>query len=431
MTPDSIAMRISDLALGGSSGVAGGPFGSALGRKDYVADGVPVIRGAQLARGQRFSHSDLVFVTDEKADRHLRNLAFPGDVVVTQRGTIGQVGLIPIDSAYERYLLSQSQMKITVNPRVADREFVYFALRSPNSQAALTRHAITAGVPHINLAMLRDFRVPVPALPVQRRIAALLGTFDELIEINERQRELLEDVARSLYREWFVRFRFPGHENGSSGSLPTGWEPSTLGRLAKWFSGGTPSTRNPDYWEGGIPWITSGSLTSLLLTTSQRTLTPAGVAAGSRLVDRDTLLFVVRGMSLVREFRVGIADRALAFGQDCKALTAVEGVHPLYLAFAVLDRQHDIQRMVELAGHGTGKLSTDRVKAVEVPLPPASVQSQFANAVAPIRELISVSARCARCLAETRDLVLPRLVTGRLDIDHVNLAGLLADEEEA
>jgi len=90
-----------------------------------VADGVPVVRGAQLSDRRRFSLSNLVFVSEEKAIRHTGNLAYPGDVIVTQRGTIGQVGLVPDAPPYDRYLLSQSQMKISPDPAKADAEFLY------------------------------------------------------------------------------------------------------------------------------------------------------------------------------------------------------------------------------------------------------------------------------------------------------------------
>jgi type I restriction enzyme S subunit len=281
-------------------------------------------------------------------------------------------------------------------------------------------------VPGVNRNHLHALLVRVPEVGVQRRIAAVLTAFDELTAINERRLELLEDVARSLYREWFVRFRFPGHE-AADGFRPD-WEPTDLGSIAKWYSGGTPSTKNAEYWDGGFPWITSGSLRGMLLSTSERTLTAAGVAAGSRVVDRDAVLFVVRGMSLVREVRAGIADRTVAFGQDCKALTALEGVEPLFLAFTVLDRQEAMHRMVELAGHGTGKLSTDRVKALPVLLPPAELQRAFVVAVSPIRDSISTAIDAVRTLARTRDLLLPRLITGRLDISDVDLGALLPEE---
>jgi type I restriction enzyme S subunit len=280
-----------------------------------------------------------------------------------------------------------------------------------------------AAVPGVNRNHLHALRVRVPAVATQRRIAAVLGALDELIAINERRIDLLEDIARSVYREWFVRFRAPGFEDNTF--APADWQLTDLGSIATWFSGGTPSTKNPDYWAGGIPWITSGSLRSVLLSDSERTLTPAGVAAGSRIVDRDAVLFVVRGMSLVREVRAGIADRPVAFGQDCKALVAVDGIEPLFLAFTVLDRQETMHGMVELAGHGTGKLSTDRVKALPVVLPPAEVQQAFVATIAPIRDSISAAIGATSALAAARDLLLPRLVTGRLDVSDVDVCDLL------
>ncbi|RYG94310.1 MAG: restriction endonuclease subunit S, partial [Alphaproteobacteria bacterium] len=199
---------------------------------------------------------------------------------------------------------------------------------------------------HVHLIQVRM----VPDLRLQQRITAVLSAFDKLIEINHRRIELLEDLARSLYREWFVQFRFPGHQDSafietSLGTIPKGWSVRTLGASAKWLSGGTPSTTEPSYWNGDIPWITSGSLTSVLLDSSDRQLTESGAQNGTRLVDKDALLFVVRGMSLVREFRVGIAERRLAFGQDVKGLVAHEDIEPLFLAFAVLHRQDEIQSM--------------------------------------------------------------------------------------
>jgi type I restriction enzyme S subunit len=285
-----------------------------------------------------------------------------------------------------------------------------------------------SAVPGVNRNHLHRLPVRIPRLVEQRRISVVLAAFDELIESNERRIELLESLARSLYREWFVRLRAPTVE-AESGELPYGWQLTDLGSIARWYSGGTPSTKNDAYWDGGIPWITSGCLRTVLLSESDRTLTSAGVAAGSRIVDRDAVLFVVRGMSLIREVRAGIAERELAFGQDCKALVAVDGVEPSFLAFTVLDRQTAMHGMVELAGHGTGKLSTDRIKALPVALPPLAVQRQFANAVTPIRAGIAAAMDTARALAHTRDLLLPRLVSGRLDLSGVDLSGLAVAEE--
>jgi len=230
-------VSIDDIAAPDRYAVVGGPFGSALGRNDYVSEGVPVIRGAQLGGPGAFSHDELVFVAEEKADRHLGNLAYPGDVVVTQRGTVGQIGRIPNDGPYPRYLLSQSQMKLTVDSSQANARFIYYALLAPGAQQSLHGSTMSAGVPHINLATFRELKLGLPSLSTQRSVAEVLGAIDDLIENNRRRIELLEQVAQAIYREWFVHFRYPGHENAiivdsPLGPIPEGWRVKPLGEVA-------------------------------------------------------------------------------------------------------------------------------------------------------------------------------------------------------
>jgi type I restriction enzyme S subunit len=148
--------------------VTSGPFGSKLGRKDYRDQGVPVLRGANLRVGGGFDETDLVYVSEEKADELRSSLTGPGDIVITQRGTLGQVGMIPPHPRFERYVLSQSQMKVTTEPEVAAPGFVYAQMRSENTTRRFVAQAITAGVPHVNLALLRNFQIVVPPIAVQR-----------------------------------------------------------------------------------------------------------------------------------------------------------------------------------------------------------------------------------------------------------------------
>ena len=162
--------------------LVGGPFGSELTTSDYVEEGVPVIRGSNLPDDSFFDDSEFVFVREEKADQLFANNAHPGDVVFTQRGTLGQVGLIPTESQFSRYLISQSQMKLSVNPAKADARFVYYYFRHPETVQNIKNHAITSGVPHINLGLLREFEMPLPPVDVQRDIVSTLSAYDDLIE---------------------------------------------------------------------------------------------------------------------------------------------------------------------------------------------------------------------------------------------------------
>jgi type I restriction enzyme, S subunit len=177
-----VVRRISEIASPERYAVTSGPFGSKLGRKDYLTQGVPVIRGTNLSVGGAFRDTDFVFVSEAKADAMPSCQAHPGDILVTQRGTLGQVGIIPPEPRFPRYVISQSQMKITVDPAVGSGQYLYAAIRSPEVTARLQAQAMTAGVPHINLSILRNFQVVWPTLALQNQLQPALRLFAQQVE---------------------------------------------------------------------------------------------------------------------------------------------------------------------------------------------------------------------------------------------------------
>ena len=182
----------------GRNAVTGGPFGSKLGRMHYVDSGVPVIRGTNLRVGGGFDDANVVFVTEDKARELSSSLARRGDVVITQRGTLGQVGLIPDRSRFGIYLLSQSQMKITVDHSKATPGFVYSQFRTAETTARFAAQAMSSGVPHVNLALLRDFEIILPPLHLQHRFGELVaGLLVEDWVLAEQVRGLI-DLRDSL-----------------------------------------------------------------------------------------------------------------------------------------------------------------------------------------------------------------------------------------
>ncbi len=235
--------------------LVGGPFGSDLVSKDYVPSGVPVIRGANMGKG-RWVSGDFVFVSEEKADALSANCAKPGDLVFTQRGTIGQVALVP-EAEFDRYLISQSQMKLSVDPRKASGIFLFYVFSTAEQQIYIQQNAIRTGVPHTNLGILRNTPVRLPLLGGQKAIATVLSNIDAMIELNQRINAELEGMAKLLYDYWFVQFDFPmtaaqaaamgkpklaGQPYRASGGkmsynealkrkIPEGWEAKSLARL--------------------------------------------------------------------------------------------------------------------------------------------------------------------------------------------------------
>lgn len=235
---------VSDVAAPGKNALVGGPFGSNLVSKDYAPSGVPVIRGQNMGDG-RWVGGEFAFVTPAKADSLAANMARPRDIVFTQRGTLGQVAIVPRGS-FERYLISQSQMKLTVDESKADVLFLYYLFTSPKQQAYIRNNAIQVGVPHTNLGILRNTPIKLPPLPEQKAIAAMLGALDDKIELNRRMNATLEAMARALFQSWFVDFDpvrakaegrppagldeptaalFPAQfQDSELGPIPQGWE---------------------------------------------------------------------------------------------------------------------------------------------------------------------------------------------------------------
>jgi type I restriction enzyme S subunit len=212
-----------------------GPFGSKISSKYFVDDGVPVIRGSNLRDNlTRFVPNGFVFVSEARAQEYVPQHVRGDDLVFTCWGTIGQVGLVPDDGPYSEYIISNKQLKLRVDRAIAEPRFCFYYFASPRYAEYIRNRGIGGAVPGINLGILKSLLIALPPINVQRRIADILSAYDDLIENNRRRMALLEEAARQLYREWFVRLRFPGHEHTRiTNGLPEGWERRRLSDVAE------------------------------------------------------------------------------------------------------------------------------------------------------------------------------------------------------
>ncbi len=184
-----------------------GPFGSRIKKENFVSEGVPVIKGQNL-NGDFLLEDSFDFLTEEKADELKSSNAFRGDLVITHRGTIGQVGLIPRNSKYLRYVVSQSQLKVSLNQDLVFPEFVYYFFKTRVGQYRLLMNSSQVGVPAIARAStsIKSIEIRLPSLPEQKAIAHILGTLDDKIELNRKINQTLEAMAQALFKSWFVDF---------------------------------------------------------------------------------------------------------------------------------------------------------------------------------------------------------------------------------
>lgn len=385
-----------------ATSVAGGPFGSSLGRKDYVPSGVPVIRGAQLGSG-RFNLDDLVFVTASKADHHRGNLAYPGDVIVTQRGTLGQVGVIPGDSQYPRYLLSQSQMKVTVDPAIADADFLYYSLLEPGNRSKLVSQGMSAGVPHINLATLRELELAFPTINEQRRIARVFCAVDDLIENNRWRIELLEQMAQAIYREWFVH----------APQIADGWNLSNLFDEAD-VGFGFPLKSKGFGQAGDWPVIRIRDIPL------GETATYTDEFPGQRHIveNGDTLI----GMDGEFHMSRWSGDTALLNQRVVRIRPkGILGAEALFRSLRTPIREWNDR----IVGTTVAHLGKRHLETISLRIPPPETAGRINDVLEPLGDLMLRLRRENSSLSRLRDLLLPKLVTGEIDVSHLDLDELL------
>jgi type I restriction enzyme S subunit len=430
---------VGEIAAQTRNALVGGPFGSDLVSKDYVPTGVPVIRGTNMGHG-RWIDGEFAYVTPEKAESLSSNCAKPGDIVFTQRGTLGQVALVPNKGA-DRYLISQSQMKLTVDAEKADAMFLYYVFTSAEQQDYIRQNAIQTGVPHTNLGILRNTPLTLPPLAEQKAIAAVLGALDDKIELNRQMNATLEAMARALFQSWFVDFDpvrakmegrepsgmdaetaalFPdGFEESELGLIPRGWQTGSILRQADLLSGGTPKTDVPAFWNGDVPWASAKDVSQCgeaFLVSTERTITKRGLEESStKMIPANATVVVARGATTGRLTMFG---HAMAMNQTCYGLRSQVGA-----PFALYcNARHFIERLVQ-GGHGSifDTITTSTFEATEVLLAPTEVLRAFDSQVTALFQQVHANLHESRTLATLRDTLLPKLLSGELRVNDISL----------
>lgn len=199
---------LEELVSDQKAALATGPFGSAISSKFFQESGIPVIRGGNLSANisERMSDKGLVFISEEKASEFKRSLVKKDDLIFTCWGTINQVGLLDEQRDYSEYIISNKQMKVTLDSNKADPLFVYYIFSAPKKQKEIIKNGIGAAVPGFNLGQLREHKLLLPGIEEQRNIASFLNCFDKKIALNRQINQTLEQMAQTLFKSWFVDF---------------------------------------------------------------------------------------------------------------------------------------------------------------------------------------------------------------------------------
>ena len=352
-----------------------------------------------------------------------------GDMLVVMTDLIqaapilGGAIMVPED---DRFLHNQrlGLVEFLPNSKI-DRGFLYYVLNSPNYRGQVKGSATGATVRHTAPTRICDCKVLVPdKLAEQEKIAQVLSAYDDLLAINQRRIALLEDAARRLYREWFVHLRFPGHESVPlKAGVPNGWRAGVAHDFIDVLSGGTPKTSVEHYWGGEIPFFTpKDSPDAFYVTDTEKTLTEAGLAScNSRLYPKNATFITARGTV----GKVALAQSAMAMNQSCYALAPKENYDKLFLFLAI---KNAVEHFKQVASGGVfDAIVVDTFTIIPFVLPSKEIIGVFSSKVSPLFENIENLLLQNRLLVEARDLLLPKLMSGQLDVSRIKLPEQVAE----
>ncbi|WP_197457474.1 restriction endonuclease subunit S, partial [Crenobacter luteus] len=254
----------------------------------------------------------------------------------------------------------------------------------------ITSGARSNGLLNISKEAFYSVAIPVPSHAEQQKIADCLSSLDDLIAAETQKLDTLKTHKKGLMQQLFPRegetvprLRFPEFREEVE------WSRTTVGHIADFSSGGTPSKERSAFWSGSIPWASAKDMKHFFLEDTEDHITQAAVDDGAKVVPAGTVLMLTRGMTLLKDVPICVLNRRMSFNQDVKALQPKSNFDGHFLAYLLLACKERLLGLVDIAGHGTGRLDTEKLKAFDVVLPQPTEQRRIADFLSSFDNLIS------------------------------------------
>ena len=362
--------------------IAMGPFGSNIKVSCFVDSGVPVLNGSNL-EGFSLSEKTFRYVTREKADSLNKANAHRGDIVITHRGTLGQIAFIPQDSKYDRYVISQSQFRVRCNDKVLPEYLVYY-FHTPIGQHKLLSNASQVGVPALARpsSTFQQIEVVLPELSIQKRVVEIISTIQKKIANNQELNDNLELQAQAIYSYMFIENADPAWVQGHLSDLIT----VKYGKDHKKLADGS----YPVYGSGGIMRYVERPL-----------------------YDKESVLIPRKGtLNNVMYVNQPFWSVDTMFYTEMRLPNVAKFVYHFVKAKNLASMN---------AGSAVPSMTTDILNAMKVVIPSTSALAEFESLVDPMYRAMQENNIQSSKLSELRDALLPRLMSGEIDVSDIQL----------
>ncbi len=379
--------------------IAMGPFGSNIKVECFVDKGVPVLNGSNL-EGFELSEKAFRYVTPEKAESLNKANAHKGDIVITHRGTLGQIVYIPETATSDRYVISQSQFRVRCNDKVLPEYLVYY-FHTPIGQHKLLSNASQVGVPALARpsSTFQQIEVEIPSADIQIRVVSILKALQRKLNQNQKINDNLQRQAAALFDNFYQQ-----------ATTEVGFT-----EIVQVLGGGTPKTGESSYWNGSIPFFTPKDVGSPYTLSTEKTITEEGLAhCNSRLYPVNTVFVTARGTV----GKVGMPGVPMAMNQSCYALVGKD-THQLLVYFYTLKAVDRLKH--KASGAVFDAITTRDFESEEIMKLSADGAKAFLHIAEPMYQAILSNSIENLRLATLRDAILPKLMSGEIDVSDIQL----------
>lgn len=374
--------------------------------------GYKLVTGKHVKNGQ-IDPSDAYYISEKDYKKiNERSLVEQWDVLMSMIGTVGEVAVV---KDHPNYAIKNVALFKCGGSELKGKWLAYY-LRSSDAQGHMSGNQKGSSQQFLSLNQLRSLPIPITDERYMQRVIDILSAYDELIENNQKQIKLLEEAAQRLYKEWFVDLRFPGHETTPIvDGVPEGWREMYMDDICDSIGGGTPSTKNEEYYrDGQIKWVTPTDITrksGLILLDTEKKITEEGLHNSSaKMVPPYTILMTSRAS--VGFF--GLCEYEVCTNQGFISCIPHEENVRFYLLYNLMNRVDEIR--AKASGSTFLEISKKNFKGLKITIPPARLLDAFCKIVHPlIRQMEALTKSIAK-LQEARDRLLPKLMSGEIEV---------------
>ena len=380
-------------------------------RSEFREKGVLFLNTTNIVQN-RLDLTEANFVSPDKFDEIKKGRLQRLDIVMTTRGSIGKVALF--DCEPPKGLINAQMLILRADGEIIDQKYLFYQTCSEDFQAKLKNFASGSAQPQIPIIDLKEIEVAVADLPTQRQIASILSAYDDLIENNTRRIKILEGMAATIYRQWFVEFRFPGHENvpmveSELGLIPQGWEVMQLGEMCHVLMGQSPKSEFYNETGEGLPFhqgVTDFG--------NRFPIHRIYCAVENCIAMTGDILFSVRAPV----GRINLANSKIVIGRGLSAIRSKSGNQ----AF-MFQQLQDKFREEDTMGSGTifNAITKGDLLGIQLLKPTKLIIAVFEEIVEPIFSQLANLTLKNTNLRQTRDLLLPKLISGQLDVSTLDI----------